>query len=97
MTGKSVALEFLARESTAHEEARARFMREARAASMIDHPHVVAIHDVVELAGGLESRLFVRGSDPPSCEDAVIWRVGCGSDEFANNLDRLATNRSAWR
>ncbi|MBW2458498.1 MAG: serine/threonine protein kinase [Deltaproteobacteria bacterium] len=52
VTGKAVALKFLAREYTAHEEARARFVREARAASMVDHPHVVAIHDVVELRGG---------------------------------------------
>ncbi len=52
VTRKTVALKFLAREYTAHQEARARFVREARAASMVDHANVVAIHDVVELPGG---------------------------------------------
>ncbi len=30
-------------------------------------------------ASGLEGRLFIWGSDLPSCQDAVLWRVGYGA------------------
>jgi serine/threonine-protein kinase len=49
VTRKPVALKFLKGDKA---EGRERFVREARAASAVRHPHVVAIHDVVELGGG---------------------------------------------
>ncbi len=51
-TGKTSALKFLSSEYTGHAEARKRFLREARAASMVEHPNVVCIHDVLELEDG---------------------------------------------
>jgi serine/threonine-protein kinase len=49
VTGKNVALKFL---SANKPEARQRFIREARAASRVRHPNVVAVHDVLELDDG---------------------------------------------
>ena len=48
VTGKDVALKVLSPTHAAKPEARRRFMREARAASLVRHANVVSIHDVVE-------------------------------------------------
>ncbi len=50
-TGKRVALKHIRDSSTA--QARARFIREARAAARIHHPNVVDVYDVVEDDAGL--------------------------------------------
>src|SRR5262245_37264609 len=52
VTGKDVALKFLRASIATRPEARQRFIREARAASRVRHPNVVAIHDVLELGDG---------------------------------------------
>jgi Protein kinase domain len=44
--GRDVAVKVLPREFAEHPERRRRFEQEARAAAMVDHPNVVAIHDV---------------------------------------------------
>src|SRR5262249_43749274 len=44
--GRVVALKLLAGTSSAGEQARARFLREARAASKIDHPNVGTIFEI---------------------------------------------------
>jgi eukaryotic-like serine/threonine-protein kinase len=44
--GRDVALKVLPRELTSHPERLRRFQREARAASALNHPNIVAIHDV---------------------------------------------------
>jgi eukaryotic-like serine/threonine-protein kinase len=50
VTGKAVALKFLTQ--GAKIEARKRFLREARAASRVEHPNVVSVHDVLTLDDG---------------------------------------------
>lgn len=52
LTGRGIALKFLAPGRTQSAEAQQRFLREARAASRVDHPAVVGVHDVLELEDG---------------------------------------------
>jgi serine/threonine protein kinase len=52
LTGKSLALKFLKASSAGDETARRRFFREARSACAVRHPHVVSVHDVIELDDG---------------------------------------------
>jgi len=55
--GRLVALKFLPLEFTiARDDARARFIQEARATSALDHPNICTIHEVDESADG---RLFL--------------------------------------
>jgi len=46
-----VALKFLPHHLTIHDEERARFLQEARAASALNHPNVCVIHDLQEYNG----------------------------------------------
>jgi eukaryotic-like serine/threonine-protein kinase len=52
VTKKLVALKFLKANAASNPLHVRRFLREARAASAVRHPNVVAIHDVVELENG---------------------------------------------
>jgi serine/threonine protein kinase len=52
VTRARVALKLLDARSGARAELRQRFIAEARAASAIDHPNVIAVHDVFELDDG---------------------------------------------
>jgi serine/threonine protein kinase len=48
---RDVALKFLPEKSIVSEEEKARFLREARAASAVAHPHVCVIYDIAEDQG----------------------------------------------
>lgn len=49
--GRDVAIKFLHASLCEDEEYRARFLREARAAGALSHPHIVTVHDVGEIDG----------------------------------------------
>jgi hypothetical protein len=51
--GREVAIKRLRPELAENEDRRKRFEREARAASALNHPHIVAIHDIGEAEGAL--------------------------------------------
>jgi serine/threonine-protein kinase len=53
---RAVALKFLPAELTDDAEARERFVHEAQAASVLDNPHICAIHDIGE---GEDRRMFI--------------------------------------
>ncbi|MBK9001393.1 MAG: serine/threonine protein kinase [Myxococcales bacterium] len=52
LTRSTVALKFLKPEATKNAAAVRRFMREARAATSVNHPNVIRIHDIFLLADG---------------------------------------------
>ena len=53
---RTVALKFFKTELLEDEESRSRLVREARAASTLDHPNICTVHQVEE---GEEGRLFI--------------------------------------
>ena len=54
--GRTVALKFLRHELYERPEAKARFLREARAASQLDHPNICTVHEIGETDDG---RLYI--------------------------------------
>src|SRR4051812_39122333 len=52
VTRKAVALKFLKSMGQTNPDVRRRFLREARAASVLRHPNVLQVHDILELEDG---------------------------------------------
>jgi tetratricopeptide (TPR) repeat protein/TolB-like protein len=76
---RTVALKFLPPELTRDEDAKQRFVQEARAASALDHPNICTIHDIDETDDG---RLFIS----MTCYEGETLkeRVKRGSFAFAD-------------
>jgi tetratricopeptide (TPR) repeat protein/tRNA A-37 threonylcarbamoyl transferase component Bud32 len=87
--GRAVAIKLLSPQLAADETAKARFVREARAASALDHPNIGAIYDIGEQDGELfivmafyerqtlKQRLE-RGALPPAEAIEVLSQVAKG-------------------
>ncbi|HEX8790522.1 MAG TPA: serine/threonine-protein kinase, partial [Polyangiaceae bacterium] len=52
VTRKAVAIKMLRADKAGNDRVRHRFIREARAASAVQHPNIIEIHDVIELENG---------------------------------------------
>jgi predicted Ser/Thr protein kinase len=62
--GRRVALKVIAPELAHDDDFRARFLREARLAASLDHPHVIPVYDAGEVDGVLFIAMrYVRGSN----------------------------------
>ena len=84
---RPVAIKLLPPELAAHEKLRDRFMREARTAARLSHPHIVPIHAVDEVRGyvfyvmsyvdgeTLAERVAKRGPLPPREASRVLQEV----------------------
>jgi eukaryotic-like serine/threonine-protein kinase len=74
--GRKVAIKLLPAHATRNEESVRRFTQEARAASALNHPHIVTIHDigdspagrfiVMELVSGTTVRTILAGEPSPA-------------------------------
>ncbi|MGE5842651.1 MAG: serine/threonine protein kinase [Deltaproteobacteria bacterium] len=71
---RTVALKFLPRELTFNEEAKVRFLREAQAASALDHPNVCTIYEIEETDDGI----------------SFIAMAYCGGESLKQKIDRGA-------
>jgi serine/threonine protein kinase len=92
---RTVALKLLPAELTSDPERRRRFELEAQAASALDHPNIVTIHDIVEA----DDRLFivmqyVRGRSLRVVIDEGL-ELGAALDYAIQIADGLATAHAA--
>ena len=76
--GRDVAIKVLPADRLADEAQRARFVREARAASALNHPHIVTIYEIEE-AEGID--FIVMELVPGKTLDALIPGQGMRSSE----------------
>ncbi len=81
---RNVALKVMLPRFAATRQARERFLREARAAAAIEHPHIVAIYQVGEDNGiPYLAMPFLKGQSLDDClnqkKNVCRWRRRCGS------------------
>ena len=61
-----IALKFLSTQALGDEDQKARFLREAQAAALLDHPNIAAVHDIDEQDGHTFMAIaFVDGPSLP--------------------------------
>ena len=80
--GRTVAVKMLAAEATTDPDCRARFIQEARSASVLNHPHIVTIYDVgeqdgatfiaMELVDGTPLDKMMRGGSAAGARRAAV-------------------------
>jgi len=78
---RTVALKFLPEEFSRAPEAKERFLREAQAAAILDHPHICPIYEVDETEG--ETFFTMAFIDGPSLKD----KIAAGPLPFLEVLD----------
>ncbi len=74
--GRQVALKFLLPRSVSDATAVRRFVREAKAASALNHPNIVTVHEVIDSSSGLAIAMeFVDGEPLNRLRHSVLdWR-----------------------
>src|SRR5262245_53153845 len=70
LLGRRVALKFLSSELAGHPQARSRFLRQAQAASKLDHPGIGTIYDVSDQEG--EVFIALRLIDGVTLHDHIV-------------------------
>ena len=70
--GREVAIKVLPHDRVADESRRQRFIQEAKAASALNHPHIITIHEI-ESADGIDFLVmeYVRGQEPRRADPAA--------------------------
>ena len=73
--GRDVVLKFLAHSLKVSDNDQFRFLQEARAAALLNHPNICTIHDVLELndqsLGGIQSVIVMEYVDGKSLRDML--------------------------
>src|SRR5258708_32711910 len=78
---RKVALKILPADVAAHPDRMKRFVQEARAASSLNHPNIITIHEIRETASGhFIGTEFIDG-------ETLRERMSHGSDELSDTLD----------
>ena len=78
--GREVAIKVLPHDRVADESRRQRFIQEAKAASALNHPHIITIHEI-ESANGIDFLVmeYVRGQEPRRGDPPT---GACGSAKY---------------
>jgi serine/threonine protein kinase len=88
--GRAVALKVLPTETQADETARARLLREARAASSLNHPHICHIYEVGEAEGQAYIAMELVEGQPLNTAFRLRAAGGGGAALRAQIADALA-------
>ena len=89
--GRTIAIKMLPAEATADPDRHRRFVQEARAASALNHPHIVTIHDIDEDAGTTFIAMELVEGTPL---DRIIAQ---GALPVATALEAARRSRPRWR